>query len=190
MGQVEDEQSRPLLSDEVAERIPSRPALTDPPAVPLDIGVTVATAETPHAEVVAVEGAPGQVRVEVQGVAVGVHAFPPPIPAVELTEEERTTADLSPVAETEGYLPDHLALRTSPEPLPAELQVPRRIEAATLTIDDLPPGVELATAVFAPDLAGGTETLDPEWSRTRVARFPPTTRRVAAVTWSSASPEP
>ena len=148
---MQDEQSRPLRSDELAERIPSRPALTDPPAVPLDIGVTVAAAGTPHAEVVAVEGAPGQVRVEVQGAAVGVHAFPPPIPAVELTEDERTAADLSAVAETEGYLPDHLALRTTPEPLPEELDVPRRIDAALLTIEDLPPGVHMATTIFLPD---------------------------------------
>jgi hypothetical protein len=190
MSQMQDEQPRPLQPDELAERIQPRPALTDPPVVPLDIGITVAAAGTPRAEVAAVDGVPDRLRVEVQGAAVGVRVFPPPIPAVEVTEAERTAADQGAVAETEGYLPDHLALRTSPEPLPAELQVPRRIEAATLTIDDLPPGVELATAVFAPDLAGGTETLDPEWSRTRVARFPPTTRRVAAVTWSSASPEP
>ena len=67
MGQVQDEQSRPLRPDELAELIPSRPPLTDPPAVPLDIGVTGAAAGTPHAEVVGVEGATGQVRVEVQG---------------------------------------------------------------------------------------------------------------------------
>src|SRR5829696_5816866 len=56
--------------DELAELIPSRPPLTDPPAVPLDIGVTAEAAGTPHAEVVGVEGATGQVRVEVQGAAV------------------------------------------------------------------------------------------------------------------------
>ena len=70
MGQVQDEQSRPLRPDELAGRIPPRPPLTDPPAVPLDIGVTAAAAGTPHAEVVGVEGATGQVRVEVQGAAV------------------------------------------------------------------------------------------------------------------------
>ena len=136
MGQVQDEQSRPLLPDELGERIPSRPALSDPPAVPLDIGITVAAAGTPRAEVAAVDGAPDRLRVEVQGAAVGVRVFPPPIPAVEVTEAERTAADQGAVAETEGYLPDHLALRTTPEPGPAELHVPRRIEAATLTMVD------------------------------------------------------
>ena len=70
MGQVQDEQSRLLRPDELGERISSRPPLTDPPAVPLGIGVTAAATGTPHAEFVAVEGATGQVRVQVQGAVV------------------------------------------------------------------------------------------------------------------------
>lgn len=148
---MQDEQSRPLRPDELAERIQSRPALSDPPAVPFDIGITVAATRTPHAGVAAIEGARGQVRVEVHGAAVGVHAFPPPIPAVGYTEEERSATDQAAVVETEGYLPDHLALRTTPEPLPEELRVPRRINARLVTIDDLPPGVHMATTVFLPE---------------------------------------
>jgi hypothetical protein len=67
---MQDERSRLLRPDELGELIPSRPPLTDPPAVPLGIGVTAAAAGTPHAEVVGVEGATGQVRVEVQGAVV------------------------------------------------------------------------------------------------------------------------
>jgi hypothetical protein len=148
---MQDDQSRPLLPEELADRDQARPALSDPPRVPLDTGVTLAVAGTPQAEVAAVEGVPDQARVAVQGAVVGVRAFPPPIPAVEFTQEERAVADQRSVSGTDGFLPDHLALRTTPEPLPEELQVPRRIEAANIKIEDLPPGVHMATTVFGAD---------------------------------------
>ena len=69
MDQIQDEQSRPRRPDELAERMPSRPALIDPPAVPRAIDVTAPAAGTPHAAVVAVAGMTARVGVDVQGAA-------------------------------------------------------------------------------------------------------------------------
>jgi V8-like Glu-specific endopeptidase len=147
---MQDDQSAPLGPDEVAEQIHPRRAIADPPAVPLRTGVTMAVAGTPQSEVFAVGAAADQLRVEVQGAAIGVHVFPPPITATEFRPEEHT-ADREAMAEGDGYFPDHLALRTTPEPLPQELRVPRRTDAVSPPIEDLSRDVHMPTTIFGTD---------------------------------------
>lgn len=146
--------SNPLDADEF-QRIEARPALTEVPALTLDLDVYLPAYREPEirTDVAMIKGAQVsepdtdafQVRVHLEGSKLGVHAFPPAIQVRDLSAEPVLDAGDYPEQLT-GYLPDHLPLRPVPETLDDRFRIPRRLDSLAS-----PEGGNQATTVFAPD---------------------------------------
>lgn len=138
----------PLVDDELLVQLRARKALRAAPQ-PLELTTLVSGERPPSvaSTVRAVKGARGlyEVSTAVKG-GLGVHAFPPPIPAERFVH--RASRHDAPTG-FDGHLPDHLALHPVPERLPRALRTARRLR--TDTRQPLRDGDHEATTIFPPD---------------------------------------
>lgn len=159
--ETEDEVPAPLTRQELLRSVKPRNALRAPPDLAIEVPMLVAGLTRPRVSTKLVAsrgiragngGARGKafaLDIEVRGVALGQHVLPPPIPAIKMTPaRELPNAHL---LGHEAFLPDHLALRPFPQPLPRELQTSPRPRYRITPQQKLGRGVHLATTVFPPD---------------------------------------
>ena len=91
---------------------------------------------------------PQVINVSIQGTAVGVHAFPPAPVVKKFTSQRVLQIPAAGSFVLEGYTPEHLALRPTPQQLERALAAPPRIRSYGNGQDG---DAKQATTVFAPD---------------------------------------
>jgi V8-like Glu-specific endopeptidase len=144
----------PIPFRSLRRAIEEREAITEPPTRLVEMSLLVAGRDRPSVEVDTrpLEGQPRdadsyEIRLAVDGVALGQHVYPPSMQVKKLSRRRRLTPDAREGKTLAGFLPDHLALRPLPQRLPRELRVPLRINALRR-----PRAKEnQATTVFAPE---------------------------------------
>jgi V8-like Glu-specific endopeptidase len=111
--------------------------------------VDVSISEDPDASTGTAAGTGAfEAKLSIAAPLLGTHAFPGTIEARKPDQEPATGAE-GQYGELKPHQPRHLGLRPVPRPVPPHLRVPTR--AAPGVVPELPPGMHLATTVFAPD---------------------------------------
>jgi V8-like Glu-specific endopeptidase len=147
---------KPIEFKKLSRRIKRRKAIASSPRQPVELNLVVASAREVKVrfDATRLEGrrvVPGggkahKVTLSIEGATLGRHAFPP----IARVKKFAATRKLEPANDKvlAGYLPDHLALRPTPERLAKELKIPRRIDASRYKLSK---GKNQATTIFAPD---------------------------------------
>lgn len=131
-----EDQPIPLLNSEWAETVPPRDPLTGAPNVPVEFRLLVAAESSPEVEVSrnqlenGLSSVAGQsvyaLKFSVAPVTLGSYALPPPVQTRRFTSAKIKDPERQ-FPTSEPRLPDHLALRTSPQLPPKELRAKPRI---------------------------------------------------------------
>jgi V8-like Glu-specific endopeptidase len=149
-----DNQPKPIAFADVRRRVRRVKAKVAPPEVALEVslfahrvGASRAT-EVPSSRRGRREVG-DEIRLRVEGVKIGRHAFPPPIPTKSFKPLGNKSRSFSKPLDTTGYLPTHLDLRPTPRrPPPGLARPPFTLPHGITTERKLGPR---ATTVFAPD---------------------------------------
>lgn len=148
------QQPTPLYPDELVAQLKPREPLRSAVEMPLELSFVVASDVLPqmNTSVSVIEQKNGnlyEVKLSVRGAMLGKHALRPPIEIREFTSETDIRERQRACPGCDGYLPDHLPLRLTPDRLPSILKVPRRIRSFELP--DREGGLHQATTIFPPD---------------------------------------
>ncbi len=115
------DQPTPMLFKDV-EQIQPRTAIKPIPKVSVELRKTVATVGSPEIESLLDENT-GQPILRIKNFNLGVHEFPPTVQAKGIPSLGSRSPSFSKALESQGFLPDHLALRPVPQPLAPQLKV-------------------------------------------------------------------
>lgn len=156
------DQSAPLQPEEVREQIKDQEARRPLDEAQVDLSLMIPTAGQPRietafearakldkAEAYLDKAEAYELRLRVGNFKLGEHAFPPALEVAGLEPLGNKSRTFSEPLQTEGFFPDHLALRTTPGRLPKELRTPPFIRAYP-SADDRKRGNQ-ATTIFPPD---------------------------------------
>lgn len=151
----QEQPEHPLFLEELVSQLKPREPVKSPADLSLELSMLLAAEQPPKVDlsVEAVEQRLEQqsynVKLAIQGAAIGRHALPPKVKTRQFEPEHDILQRQQAYPAFEGFLPDHLPLRPLPKRLPRELKVPRRI--GTDVLPDRPRDVHEATTIFPPD---------------------------------------